>query len=302
MAGQQCIKNGCEFDCNTVTYGEPTINKSGGKAVKILSDKTMLHLSTHSMLTWGMQEFVDDNTGRKSYNMALQFDDDDRSQKLLTNLKALEHKLKTDCVKHCKKWMNKSTLSPEVADALFHPMLTYPKNKDTGEPDYDRNPTLRIKMDCWDDKFTFEIYDVHSEPLFQPEIKEDIHPLDLITKLSKVMTIIKCGGLWFANGKFGCTWRLVQAVVKPGETLTGKCHIQVSPEDIKEIEANNKANSESEKEKTHSTIVEDSDDEEPVQIDTSTTPPEPEPEQEPEQEVEATPQKKKVVRKKKTTD
>ena len=228
MAGQQTITNGCKFNCDTIKYGEPTINKSGGKSVKIGSNGGALHISTHSMLTWGMQEFCDESTGKKSYNMALQFEDDDKSKQFLDNMKALEDKLKKDCVTNCKKWMNKGTLSNEVADALFHPMLTYPKDKNTGEPDYSRNPTIRIKMDCWDDKFNFEIYDVKGDPLFQPEVKEDIHPLELVTKLSKVMTIIRCGGLWFANGKFGCTWRLVQAVVKPRETLTGKCHIHIS--------------------------------------------------------------------------
>ena len=51
--------------------------------------------------------------------------------------------------------------------------------------------------------------------------------------------MIQCGGIWFANGKFGVTWKLVQAVVKPKETLKGKCHIVLSAEDKKILEDDN---------------------------------------------------------------
>lgn len=299
MSGQQ-ITNGTTFECNNVTYGEPTINKSGGKAVKVMSNGSSLLLSTHSMLTWGMQEYIDESSGRKSYSMSLQFEDDEQSKQFLENLKAFESKLKADCVKYCKKWMNKGSLSPEVADALFHPILNYPKDKNTGEPDYDRNPTIKIKMDCWDDKFTFEIYDVKGDPLFQPGTKEDIHPLELITKLSKVMTIIRCGGLWFANGKFGCTWRLVQSVVKPRETLTGKCHIHISKDDIKQMEEQQEKTKDMDEvvEKIHNTVIADSDDEDTPDAE-SVPEPEPKPEPEPETKTET---KKKVIRKKKTAE
>ena len=53
----------------------------------------------------------------------------------------------------------------------------------------------------------------------------------LITKLSNIACVIQCGGIWFANGKFGVTWRLVQAVVKPQETFKGKCHLFLSESD-----------------------------------------------------------------------
>jgi hypothetical protein len=37
-----------------------------------------------------------------------------------------------------------------------------------------------------------------------------------------------CGGLWFANGKFGVTWKLYQGVVKPAQSLPkGQCHIKL---------------------------------------------------------------------------
>jgi len=304
MTVQQSIKDMFQFNCNDVQFLDPTINKAGGKSVKVVSDKSTLHLSTHSMLTWGAQEFVDEASGKKSYNMSLQFEDDEKSQQALEKMKAFESKLKEDCVKNSKKWMNKASISPEVVDALFHPILNYPKDKNTGEPDYSRNPTMRVKLDCWDDKFTFEIYDVQGQPLFQPGVKEDIHPLELITKLSNVMTILRCGGLWFANGKFGCTWRLVQAVVKPRETLTGRCHIKISSEDIKKMESQKEAEEEEEEVKKDLTAIVDTDDEEEEDVakDVAKDVAEEIQEAQPEPEPEPEPVKKKVVRKKKSAD
>ena len=121
----------------------------------------------------------------------------------------------------------------EVIDALFHPMLRYPKDQNTGEPDLERAPTLKVKLNYWDGAFDrTEIYDMDQQMLFGPG-KQDPGkgPIELIPKATNVAVVMRCGGLWFANGKFGCTWKLVQAVVKPRPTLAGRCHIQLGAED-----------------------------------------------------------------------
>merc|ERR1712014_442728 len=105
-------------------------------------------------------------------------------------------------------------------------MLKYPTNKETGEFDYDKAPALRVKIPFWEGKFNVEIYDDQQNPLYQNN--EGIMPPELITKASNIATVIECGGIWFANGKFGVTWRLIQAVVKPRDTLKGKCFIKLS--------------------------------------------------------------------------
>lgn len=229
----------CDEDCK---YLEPKVNKSGGKSVGILNSKSnsALFLSTpFPMLCWGVTEFVDEQTGRKAYNMCLQFPQEgyetDETKAFLQNILKLESKIKDDCVTYSKKWMNKTKMEPVVVNALWHPMLKYPKDPNTGEPDYNRAPNIKIKLDYWDDAFNCEIYDLEQKPLFQPGIKTDISPMDLIPKASQVALVMRCGGLWFANGKFGCTWRLQQAVVKPKMNMTGKCFIKLSSEEINKL-------------------------------------------------------------------
>ena len=209
-------------------YTKPKINKSGGKSVGVINSTSgkSLYLSTPLMLTWGVSEFVDDKTGRKTYDMSLQFPRDDyrtaATDQFLENITAFQAKLKADAITNSREWLNKSSMSAEVIDALFHPMLKHPKDPETGEPDYTRAPTLRVKLEYWDEKFNCEVYDMNQKLVF-PDDESGVMPMELIEKSSNVAVVIRCGGLWFANGKFGCTWKLVQAVVKPRASLKGRC-------------------------------------------------------------------------------
>jgi hypothetical protein len=125
-------------------------------------------------------------------------------------------------------WFNKKTMTPEVIEALWTPILKYSKDQQTGEADMTKAPTLKVKLPNWDGKFNCEIYDTQGTMLY-PDDLNGSSPLELIPKGINIVAIIQCGGLWFANGKFGCTWRLFQAVVQPKPTMKGKCWINVSP-------------------------------------------------------------------------
>lgn len=263
------IVNATEFDSTRhVGYSKPKVNASGGKSVNIVNPETqqVLNISTPLVLTWGISEFVDDKTGKRTYDMALQFPKSEyatpATERFLAGIKAMEEKIKADAVTNSKEWFNKQKMSPEVIDALFHPMLRYPKDPNTGEPDLERAPTLKVKLNYWDGAFDrTEIYDMDQQMLFGPG-KQDPGkgPIELIPKATNVAVVIRCGGLWFANGKFGCTWKLVQAVVKPRPTLAGRCHIQLDTEDRERLAAQDDDDDE-EAPSTAPTVVVDSDDE-----------------------------------------
>lgn len=230
------IISGLTFNATSdYIYTKPKVNASGGKSIGVINNKTMkgLYLSSPLMLTWGVNENVDDKTGVKSYDMALQFPKEeytnDAAEAFLKNLKAFENKIKEDAIANCKDWFNKQKMSTEVVDALWTPMLKYPKDPTTKEFDYDRPPTLRIKLNTWDGVFKCELYDMEQQQIFPND--SGLLPTDLIMKATNVATVIQCGGLWFASGKFGVTWRLIQAVVKPKESLQGKCLISLSTQE-----------------------------------------------------------------------
>jgi hypothetical protein len=112
--------------------------------------------------------------------------------------------------------------------------LKYPKDKNTGEPDVTKAPTMKIKVDFYDGDFKCEIYDMNRTLLFPNKNNASgaSSPMEFIPKGINVALVIKCGGLWFANGKFGCTWKLLQAAVKPKASLKGQCLIQLNTDDV----------------------------------------------------------------------
>jgi hypothetical protein len=237
----QAIISGTTFNPSTdVKYAKVKVNNSGGKSVGILNAATnsVLNIQTPLMLTWGVNENVDKKTGEvQSYSMALQFPSEEYKtpgvSKFFTALQQFEAKIKQDAITHSKEWFGK-TMSAEVIGAIFNPVLSYSKNPQTGEPDHSKNPTLRIKLPFYDGEWKgIEIYDSNSNALFPNS--DGKSPKDLIVKGSDAALIITCGGLWFAGGSFGVTWRLVQAVLRPKPSLRGKCHIQLDDEEQRRI-------------------------------------------------------------------
>ena len=284
-----------DFTLDAVSLGKPKVNASGGKNIPIFNAKAkkLLNISTPLMLTWGVNENDYEGTGKKTYDMALQFPSEeyetDASKKFLDNVKNFESYIKEQAVANSKEWFNKAKMSPEVVDALFTPILKYAKNKETGEPDYDRAPTLRVKIPFWEGVFKSEIYDMEKNMLF-PNADEPSHtPSDFIVRASNLASVITCGGIWFANGKFGVTWRLLQAVVKPKESLRGKCHIELDVEDEAKLKKQTLEEEENAVDVADSDEEAGSDEEEPVDDRPPTPPPPPT-------------KKKRVVKKKANND
>mgnify|MGYP003338924120 CR=1 FL=1 len=226
---------GPEFNPDEDTiFTKPKVNPSGGKNVGILygPTKKSTYLSTPLMMTWGINEYVDDRTGKKTYDLALQFPREQDSNysndtaEFLASLQAFEAKIKADAIANSKEWMNKTKLTESVVDALWTPMLRYPKDEN-GDPDTSKMPTLKVKVPYWEGVFKTEMYDMNERVLFPDPTDDKITPLTFIQKNTNIALVIQNGGIWFANGKFGTTWKMVQAVVQPKATLRGKCHIHL---------------------------------------------------------------------------
>ena len=241
MSTERKITKAKAFNASDITYREAVVNKRGGKNVQIQLGGQPLVLQIPLMFNWGVNERVDEQTGRVSYDMALQFNDDSPSVlKFLEALKVMENKIKEDsCGEMCKSWHGKSKMSREVIDALMYPILKYPQKKDSqgkpnGEPDYSRYPSMKIKIPYWDGKFNCEVYDMKRQPLYLPSYTDSSStPVTAIPKASHVVGILQCTGLWFAGGKCGVTWALKQCCVRPPQRLVGmgKCAIVMDSDD-----------------------------------------------------------------------
>ena len=130
------IINGVDLDCSQLTFSKPKVTATGGKSVNIINSasKKGLYLTTPLMLTWGMNENDYDGNGKKTYDMSLQFPNPDyetpEQVTFLEKMRAFEqHIFKCATTTHCKEWFNKAKMTEEVAEALFSPMLKYPKTR-----------------------------------------------------------------------------------------------------------------------------------------------------------------------------
>ena len=86
------IIDGSTFNGKTgVIFTTPKVNASGGKNIGILnaSTKKSLHISTPLMLTWGINEYRDEKTGKVSYDMSLQFPNDEYNQEVLITIESI---------------------------------------------------------------------------------------------------------------------------------------------------------------------------------------------------------------------
>ena len=289
------ILSGANFTPSSdIKYSKPKVDARGGKSVGILNagSNSATYISTPLMLTWGVNEYVDDKSGKVSYDMALQFPSEEYAKEdttnFMNNMIDFENKLKADAIKNSKEWFGKAKMSEDAIDALWTPMLKYPKDKNTGESDTSRAPTLKVKIPFWEGEWKTELYDVDQTAIFPDPNGSSVTPKDLISKGSNVAVILLCGGLWFANGKFGVTWKLLQGVVKPKASIRGKCHIQLSIEDKERMTKQTSEDSDAEDDDDFpqtSTQVEDSDDDDDVKEEVAAA------------VEEAEPVKKKVVKK-----
>lgn len=275
MSSEKMILSGITFDSSSdVKYSKPKVNAVGGKSVGILNAATnsATYISTPLMLTWGVNTFTDDKTGRNTYDMSLQFPTSEYANadttSFLENMKTLEARIKADAITNSKEWFGKTKMSADVVDALWTPMLKYPKDKETGEFDMARSPTLRIKMPVWEGEWKCELYDTERAQIFPDTEMPNRTPLDIISKGSNIATVIQCGGVWFANGKFGVTWKLFQGVVKPKASLRGTCHIQLSSDDKQKLVAEKDSGDSDEEEGIE--IADDSDTEEQAKEEVAT--------------------------------
>jgi hypothetical protein len=217
------------------------------------------------MLTWGAQEFE----GNGRFEMSLQFPRGEYANAdtdaFLRNIQEFEAKIKADALTNSKDWFGKVHTSPDVIDALYTPMLKYSKDKLTGNPDVTKAPTLRVKLPLWEGVWKCLICDEDGKKLFPGEATKT--PLDFIKKGTQLAVIMQCGGIWFANGKFGVTWKLVQAVVqKPRETLSGKCFIKLKDTDKAKLQASQAPVASSLVDEYDVTEVADSDVEDDVEV------------------------------------
>jgi len=199
-------------------YSEVKTLASGAKSVYINYGTGKLRMQTPVMfLPYGVNEggFEDKNAkvdvnkkADKKFDITLSFKGHEENPKIeafLNKLKEVETKIIDDAFQYRQSWFKDDFDDNKAFVArLFSPIIKVDKDKNTGKVVGKYPPTIRFKLpyDNENERFSFNSFNMNGET---------INLLDIITKLKsgKAQLIVELNSIWFAGGKFGCTWKLI---------------------------------------------------------------------------------------------
>ncbi len=224
------------FNPSLLEFSEVKTNKYGGKAVYVRYNGGKLRIQTPKMtLPYGLNE--DDLTDPKTqevighkYSVNLSFkgkerdvDDDSIPSKVRSNIRRLNEfhtmlgEIDNQVVKqgtaNSMPWLKMKNAQEAVIQALFNDTIKVSRDKETQEPDGKWPDTIKCKIPYYEGVFKAEVYS---------EDREEVDLKEYIVKRAETASLLECSGIWFAGGKFGIGWKLVQMqVLSRPSGLTG---------------------------------------------------------------------------------
>jgi hypothetical protein len=207
------------IDVNKLRYSEVRSLASGAKSVYVNYGTDKLTIQTPVVsIPYGLGEPFETKEAAKKgltitdkdkkYDLTVSFrgmDENPKVQVFHDKLKEIEAKVIEDAFQNRLAWFkddfdgNKSFVSK-----LFSPIVKIDKDPDTGKPLGKYPPTFKAKLpyDNKTNSFAFDAYDMDNNELsFQ----------SIMTKLksAKCQLIVQLTGIWFAGGKYGCSWKII---------------------------------------------------------------------------------------------
>lgn len=210
------------LDTGKITFSEAKPGKGRATMVYMNYEEQQMPL----VQTWlgrvafnGISAFPNQDTGKMQYSLELAFSgaDGDQIESARRTVEGFDEFLVQSAVKNSRPWFKKK-LEFAVCKEFHTPWMRLPKDKETGEVDTRWPPTIKLKLPTneSDTDFKFAIYDMKTRERMPPPA----NLLDYVPKGSNVRAILKCGGVWIANGRFGCSWYVEQLQVEPSQRLT----------------------------------------------------------------------------------
>lgn len=251
-----------DWNPKNIRFMPPKVNAQGGKSISLISTQSnrSLHVTTPSLTTWGISDFVDPQTGVSDgkFQISFTFPNESYANKnteaFLEKMQQFEQTVLESAVQNSELWWGEQ-LDMGILKHTFFPILKYPKVKGTKKIDTTKKPNINAKVPFYENenKWNVEIYDTKGELLF-PNANEELTPAHFVPKLSTAAAVLQCGGIWIGGKGWGVTWKLIQAVVKPKVTdsVFGKCHIKLTEEDQEAIDNSTQDDAEEEVTVAHS--------------------------------------------------
>jgi hypothetical protein len=209
-------------DVSKLRYSEIKTLASGAKSVYINYGTEKLTIQTPIMsLPYGINDtskFNEKNaagSGKpvstdKKYELTASFRGMEENPKLKVfhdKLKEIEKKVIDDAFDNRLQWFkddydgNKAFVSK-----MFTSIVKIDKDKETGKLVGKYPPTFKAKIPFDNKKnvFTFDCFDMNNDEVEFQSIMDKL-------KGAKAQLIIQLSGLWFAGGRYGCSWKITTA-------------------------------------------------------------------------------------------
>ena len=119
-------------------------------------------------------------------------------------LEGFQNKLIQDSCVNSMQWHKKTKMTPEVAEAILTPLLKISTDKNTGEVLDQYPPKFKIKVPFWEGEWKCDVFKSGNRNPIEGDLSEQV------CGRMDARAIVACSGLWFAGGKFGVSWKLVQ--------------------------------------------------------------------------------------------
>lgn len=209
------IQKSHSFDTTKLIFNDVKTNANGGKSIYISLNKSKFALQT-PVMTLPFDLSVYDKGDYPKYSIDVSFkdmEDNYRISGFYEKMETLDNLILEAAVKNSMKWFGKKKASREIMEALYTPIVKRSKDKETGEYDGKFPASIRLKLPFWNGKKSYELVSFKDDS----PVDQDLETV--FTKNSKVQAIIKCGGVWIVNGKFGCTWSIEKVRVESNPTI-----------------------------------------------------------------------------------
>lgn len=178
-----------------------------------------------------------DNGGKWSLKVNLRKGECDH---LIGLLQKMDSKLKEKAMENSVAWFKKRNMSADTVDTLYTPMLKEDIDPDSGEATGKYPPSMAFKIVKRDGNVACKVFgDNKMEYNVTDESSDNfVNMTDLLKKGAKVKLLLRCNGLWVANGKFGCTWRAEQLKVTRAATFDDYAFDDSDEEEVQKIDEN----------------------------------------------------------------
>ena len=243
------LRNLNEIDMKKLTFGEPEINKYGGKSCSVKYDgKPFAIQAPRCRCPFGLGQYDETdaagNVVKSKYSLDISLTGyelredgeayDPRVRSLYDLAERMEGRLQEEALKNSGEWLGMEDANEGVAKALTRPVLRWSKDKKTKKITAQYPPNVKFKVGFWDNRWLVKAFDENKERI--EDLKEGI------PKGSEVIAIVKITGVNFAGGKVGYSLSLSQVKVYAPKGMPSYAFVDDEDDDKPVVSGNGNRN------------------------------------------------------------